>query len=306
MNTESLHLFIEVANRLSFAAVATKRGTNPSTISRAISGLEDELGARLFHRTTRKMTLTEAGMKFLQRVSAITDDLDQASDEARQSGSDPRGTLRLTASVAFGERVLVPLLPQFRESFPNIHLDLLLTDANIDLAGHGIDLAIRLGSGIQGDHVVSKLRATRYRVCASPEYVAQAPGIDKPEDLSDHSCLLYTLPAFRSDWQFRDRSGGIQSVPIIGEIAVSSALSLRSAALAGMGPALLADWLIGEDIENGGLLDLFPDHEMTATSFDTAVWLVYPSRNYLPLKVRAMIDFLRKEIWSTKPARPVR
>ncbi len=305
MNTETLHLFVDVAHRLSFAAVAAERRTSPSSVSRSISGLEDELGARLFHRTTRKMTLTEAGAKFLQRVSAIIDDLDQATDEARRSGSVPRGRLRLSASVAFGERVLVPLLPRFRNRFPNIQLDLMLTDANVDLAGEGIDLAIRLGAGVQGDHVVSKLRATRYRVCASPDYVSRSLQIEHPGDLSDHFCLLYTLPEFQSYWQFRDGKGRKQSVPITGDIAISSALSMRSAAMAGIGPVLLADWLIGEDLETGALVDLFPDHEVTATTFDTAAWLLYPSRAYLPQKVRAMIDFLRETIATTKPARPV-
>lgn len=296
MNTESLHLFVDVANRLSFAAVAAERGTNPSSVSRTISGLEDELGARLFHRTTRKMTLTEAGMTFLQRVSAIIDDLDQAKDEARRSASDPRGRLRLSTSVAFGERVLVPLLKRFRNRFPGIQLDLILTDSNVDLAGEGIDLAIRLAASVEGDHVVSKLRTTRYRVCASPDYISRAPRLAGPEGLSDHSCLLYTLPAFRSHWQFRDRSGRQQSVPVTGTIAISSALSLRTATLAGCGPALLADWLIDDDLGTGALVDLFPKHEVTATTYDTAAWLVYPNRTYLPQKVRVTIDFLRAEI----------
>lgn len=298
MDTNTLRLFIDVAHRLSFAGVADEHGTSPSSVSRSISGLETELGARLFHRTTRKMTLTGAGAGFLHRVSTIIDDLDQAGDEVRNSLSDPRGRLRLSASVAFGEQVLVPLLPSFRRRFPSIQLELMLTDSNVDLAGDGIDLAIRLAPRIEGDLVISKLLDTSYRVCASPDYVSKHPAIEHPGDLKAHSCLLFTLPAFRSTWRFRDRNGAEQTVPVTGDIAISSGLSLRSAALAGGGPALLADWLIGQDIEYGSLIDLFPDYHVTATSFDTAAWLLFPSRTYLPQKVRVMVDYLRESLKS--------
>ncbi len=306
MDTETLGIFVDVARRLSFAGVAGEHGVSPSSVSRSISTLEDELGTRLFHRTTRKMTLTEAGATFLSRVSAILDDLDQASEEASQSMSIPRGRLRLSASVAFGEIMLVPLLPRFRERFPDIQIDLLLTDSNVDLAGEGIDLAIRLGTGISGDYVISKLLDTSYRVCASPDYISRSPPIEHPHDLEAHSCLLFTLPAFRSRWRFRDANGLEQSVPVTGDIAVSSALSLRSATQAGCGPALLADWLVGEDLANGSLIDLFPNHRVTATTFDTAAWLLYPSRSYLPQKVRKTIDFLRVETRPTMQAPPAR
>ena len=296
MNIDALHLFVDVSQRLNFAAVAETRAMNPSSVSRAISALEDELGLRLFHRSTRRMALTEEGTRFLQRVTGILDELELARDEARGSAREPTGWLRLTASAAFGERVIVPLLPRFRETFPQIRLELLLSDSNIDLVSEGVDLAIRLGAKLEGDLIATRLTVTRYRVCASPSYISAAPDLRSPSDLAGHRCLLFTLPAFRSDWRFRARDGTIQDVPVLGDIAISSALSLRSAALGGGGPALLADWLIGDDLRRGALVDLFPDHDVTATTFDTAAWLLYPSRTYLPRKVRATIDFLRGAI----------
>ena len=296
MESESLRLFLEVANRLSFAAVAEARGSNPSSVSRAIGSLEDELGLRLFHRTTRKMALTEEGALFRRRVAGILDELDAACDEARSAGAGPRGRLRLSTSVAFGERVILPLLPRFRAAQPAVTLDLLLSDSRLDLVAESIDLAIRLGPARPEEHIAAKLCDTRYRVCASPGYVAAAADLRDPGDLAAHRCLLFTLPAFRSEWRFRRRGDSEITVPVAGDLAISSALSLRSAALAGLGPALLADWLIGDDLAAGHLVDLFPAYEVTATSFDTAAWLLYPSRAYLPQKVRVMIDFLRANV----------
>lgn len=151
-----------------------------------------------------------------------------------------------------------------------------------------------------GDIVTSRLFRTAYRVVASPEYLSNSPVIAKPEDLAEHACTLFTLPQFRTEWLFRSCAGSgpdrIVSVPISGGTAVSSALSLRSVALGGGGPALLADWLIGEDVSAGRLIDVLPDHEATATTFDTAAWIMYPSRAYLPKKVRVTIDFLKERL----------
>ncbi len=296
MDIESLRLFRDVARRLSFAAVAEERGAHASSVSRSVGQLEADLGARLFQRTTRRMALTEAGQQFLQRASVILEELDAAREELTAHESGPLGTLRLSASVAFGERVLVPMLDDFRKRLPNLKLDLLLSDANLDLVSEGIDLAVRLGGEIRGDLIAAKLMDTRYRVCASPHYLRGAPPLNTPQDLSAHRCVLFTMPAFRSQWAFRNDGGDEESVIVDGDLAISSALSLRSAVLAGAGPALLADWLIDDDIDDGRLVDLFPDHEVTATTFDTAAWLVYPSRAHLPQKVRAVIDYLRTKV----------
>ena len=301
METENLTLFLDVAQRLSFTAVAEARGLNPSSVSRAIGQVERELGVRLFERSTRRMSLTEAGEAFRLRASGILDEFEQAREQARGLVARPMGRLRLTASTAFGERMIVPLVPRFRAAYPEVALDLILTDARLDLIEEGIDLAVRLGTGVGGDGIVSRLLTTRYRVCASPDYLEIAPPLHRPEDLAVHACLLFTLPTFRTEWSFRSRGAvaGTEDplrVPIRGDIAVSSALSLRTCVLQGGGPALLADWLIRDDLAAGGLVDLFPDYEVTATDFDTAAWLLYPSRAFLPQKTRVMIDFLRREL----------
>ncbi len=300
MNVDALRLFVEVANKLGFAAVAADRGVSPSSVSRIIGQLEGELGLRLFQRTTRTMTLTEAGGIYFRHVTPIIDALDEAEEEARRVNSGPLGTLRMTASVAFGERVIVPLLPDFRDAFPDVDLDLKFTDANVDLVAEGIDLAVRLGPGLTGDVVATRLFRTAYRVVASRAYLENAPPIGEPADLEHHACTVFQLPEYRSAWKFRQRAGGrrgeTQTVPINAGTVVSSALSLRSVVLGGSGPALLADWLVRDDIAAGQLVDVLPGYDATATTFDTAAWLLYPSRAYLPQKVRVTIDFLKERL----------
>jgi DNA-binding transcriptional LysR family regulator len=303
MDLDSLALFVDAARLGSFAAVARERNADPSAISRAIAGLEAELGARLFNRTTRSMSLTEAGERFHARTAHLVEELDHAREEARSARAAPAGLLRMTASVAFGQTMIVPLLGRFRKRYPNISIELQLTDANVDLAAERIDLAVRLAPSYRADLIGTRLISTRYRVVASPAWLERHGAIDRPEDLADWRCLLFSLPEFRERWKFR-KSGRVTDVPVSGDIVMSSALAIRTAALHGLGPALLADWLIGRDLSSGDLVDLFPDYDAAATSFDTAAWLLYPSRSHLPVKVRAAIDFFRGRIGASPNPSP--
>ncbi len=299
MNFDHLHVFSAIARSGSFAAVAKERNSDPSSISRAVADLEAELGFRLFQRSTRAMTLTEAGATYLARVEPLLDELAHAREAAAQMNSTPRGLLRLTASVSFGQICIVPLLAAFRARYPDLKVECVFSDSNLNLIAEGIDLAIRLAPTIEGDLVAAKLMDTHYGVYASPAYLAQCPATDEPADLSKHKVLLFNLRAYRTRWLFRDvrdADGSEQSVPIQGDLTLAPAGSLLSAAMAGLGPALLPDWLVSAAVANGSLVQLFPGYAATATSFDTAAWVVYPSRAFLPYKVRVMIDFLREHL----------
>jgi len=297
MNQKSLRLFTEVAAKLSFAAVADDRNMDPSSISRSIAQLESDLGIRLLHRTTRHMSLTEAGARFFHRISNILDDYDQALDQARQIHVQPRGTLRLTASIAFGEEVIIPLLPTFQMQYPKIKLELLLTDVNLDIVNDRIDMAIRLGTQLSGDMVVTRLFPTKYHVCATPEYLDLNTPIEKPDDLQKHNCIRFTMNSFRDSWRFyHPATEQEQSLAVDGNFCVSSALSLKSLVLQNTGVGLLADWLIRDELLQGQLIDVLPDYRVTATDFTTAAWIVFPSRTYIPKKTRAMIEFLKSQL----------
>lgn len=295
MNVEHARLLIEITHRGSFADVARDRDVDPSWISRTIAAAEAELGFRVFQRTTRRVVLTEAGEIYTRRIEALVDDFDQARDDALAISAGPIGRLKMTATVAFGQRVIVPLIPRFKAAYPEVDLELILSDTNLNLVSERLDLAVRLGANISGDLVATKLLDTTYRVCASPAYLEREGRPTSPQDLSARDCLCFALPGFRSRWVFREAGGAPFEVPVSGSLIMSGALPLRTLALAGMGPALLGNWLVDEDIAQGHLVDLFPHLEATATTFETAVWLLYPSRSFLPLKVRAMIDFLKRE-----------
>lgn len=296
MDTDTLRTFVAVARRGSFAAVARARAADPSAVSRSVAALEDELGVRLFQRSTRRMGLTEAGARYLARVAPLLDELDRARDDAAAAGTEVTGTLRLTASITFGHVKLVPMLPALQAAFPRLQLDLLFSDARLDLVAEGIDLAIRLGPAIDSNLIGARLFELRYLVCASPGWVAAHGMPQAPGELRDIPCLLFSVGDFRTRWRFRGAAGSLTDVPVDGNLICSSLLAVRDCAVAGMGPALLAHWLVEREVAEGRLVNLFPAFEVTVSDFSAAAWLLYPSRAYLPGKVRAVIDFLRARL----------
>ena len=296
MDIGALSVFVEVMRRGSFAAVAKDRNVDPSSISRLIASLEDELGIRLFQRSTRQLVPTEGGRIYFERIEPLIEELERARAAAQDAGAGLSGTLRVSTTVAFGQICIVPLLAEFRRGYPGLSLDLLLTDTNLDLISERIDIAIRLGPRLDLGYVGTKLFSTRYRVCASPAYVAREGAVPAPAQLAERNCVVFDLPGFRERWLFRSKSGDITEVPIKSDLRLSSALAVRQCALDGLGPTLIGHWNIDADLADGRLIDLFPDHSVTATDFETAAWIIYPSRSYLPAKARAFIDFVRERL----------
>ena len=297
MDLGAIRLFVEVARQGGFSPVARSENVEPSSVSRAVATLETELGTRLFQRSTRKLSLTEAGAAYLERVTPALEAFEAAREEVTGSqASGPSGTLRLAASVAFGQALLAPLLPEFRARYPNLKIDLVLSDTNADLITDRIDLAIRLAPSVSVDVIGARLIRTRYRVCASPSFLQDHRKPDQPADLAALRCLRLSLPGYRDAWQFRDESGSIITVPVDGDVTTSSVLVLKTCALSGLGPALLPDWLVRDALAEGTLVDCFPTLQAAATDFETSAWLLYPSRAFLPAKVRAAIDLLRERL----------
>lgn len=293
MDTDLIGLCIAVARRGSFAAVARERGVDPSAVSRQVAALEASLGFAVFERTTRRLSPTEAGRVYLARVA----DPLAALEAAREAGADvvaaPAGLLRVTTSVAFGERWLVPRLAAFHTAYPAIEIDAVLTDATLDLSAEGIDVALRLGPRPSGTGVASRLMATRYHAVAAPDYLDRRGRPDAPLDLAGHDCLVFPLSGYRTRWRFREPGGMAEGVAVHPTLTVSNALALRRAALEGMGVALLAGWTVADDLAAGSLIDLFPSLEASAADFDTAVWIVRPTGAYTPRKATALVDHLR-------------
>lgn len=296
MDIEELEIFIDVAQRKSFAFVAHERNVAPSSISRAIAGLENKLRIRLFHRTTRKVSLSEAGQAYYNKILPILNDLRDAAETAHNVETKPNGTIRLTSSVTFGNYRLVPILHEFMEQYQDIYLDYILKDQVIDLVDERIDIAIRHGKLNDSSFIATKMFSTCYRIVASPSYIERCGRPQTPNDVENHQCLIFDWPHFKSKWKFQDGSKALQEVPVVGRYNMTNGIALLNLALSGAGISLLANWLVDKDIEKGNLINLFPEYQVSAHNFDTAIWLMTPSRAYMPLRVRLLIDFLKKNM----------
>ncbi|MEL6689156.1 MAG: LysR family transcriptional regulator [Pseudomonadota bacterium] len=293
MEIKTLETLIRIRDLGSFAAVAREQDADPSTLSRLVSQAEDDLGMRLFQRSTRSLSVSPDGAAYLDRIEPLIEELRDASESARRSKSAPSGTLRIGCSVAFGTLRLAPLLPAFRDAFPEITLDLVLEDKSSDLVSAGLDLALRLAPEVHGDLICARLASTSYHVCATPEVAKALP---TPSHLAETEVLRQNLPGYRDAWIIKAPHGTATRQPIQGPVLISSPLALLEAACQGVGAALLADWVSDAAVREGRLVRLWEDHAVTATNFDTALWLLYSSRAYLPARTRAGIDFLREHL----------
>ena len=291
MTLEQLHLLVEVVQHGSFAAAARERGQTPSTASRAIAALEAELGCRLLHRTTRRLSLTEAGERYLAQIRPLLVGLDDAARAATDTGLALRGTVRATVPASFALRCIVPHVDELHRRHPAIDLDLLVTDRRVDLVADRVDLGIRLGRLADPDLVARKLFPMRYHLVAAPAYLARRGAPEHPSDLVAHDCLVFPLPAVGPVWRFRDE-GGLHEVTVTGPVTASNTLALRALAIDGLGLTVLPGWLVDDALATGALVDVLPGLRVTLSTFDAAAWLVLPARRYVPARVRAVADFL--------------
>ena len=292
MQLESLQLFVEVMRHGNFADVARAHDMAPSSVSRSIAALERELGARLFQRSTRKLTPTEAAAVFYHRLQPALREIESARVAASDLQREISGTLRVSAPAVFTNSAIVPLLPEFSRLYPQLRLDLQISDRYVDLLEDGIDAAIRLGSLADSSLVARRLADMTFRICASPDYLQRHGEPRIPADITDHECLLFPRTGHDLDWLFRDAGGQIERIGIDGRIQIANSASILACAIAGLGLALLPDWLLRDPLADGRLQPLFADYEVSATDFDSAVWILYPSRSYLPQKTRVFVDFL--------------
>ena len=302
MEVDDLRTFVEVMRRKSFAAVARARDVAPSSISRTIGTLEQRLGVRLFQRTTRRLAPTAAALAYFDRIEPIIDELEQAALVAVDSGETMRGTLRVTASVAFAQHNVVPLVPEFSRRHPEIVFELLLTDSMVDLIEQRVDLAIRIGHLADSTMIAHRLCDLVNVVCASPEYLRQRGRPKTPADLEKHACLRYPMAGYGPRWRFRRGDGALTEVAVRGPVVATNGTALCQCAAAGMGIAMLPRWNVADELKRGALIELFAELRASASELDLAAWMLYPSRSYLPLKVRAFADYLKQQFAAGAPA----
>ncbi len=291
IETQELTVFHAVVKHLSYAKAAEELGLSPSGVSRIVSRLEERLGARLLQRTTRKLSLTDVGADFHARTVQVLLDLSDAEAQVQQTVLNPRGNLRVSASVVFGQVYMAPFLEHLTETFPELSVDLILTDRFVDLVDEGIDLAIRIGA-LSDSRLVARRLCTNHRVLvASPKYVERKGAPRSPADLTNHDCLAFTSFARPQEWRLIGPKGPV-NVNIQSRISCNNVQALKTVAENGLGITVGATLSVGPSLLSGQLVRVLPDYEFEPT----AVYAVYPSARQLSTKVRAIVDLLVENI----------
>ena len=296
-NTD-MAMFVTVVDAGGFSPAARQLKMSHSAISKRIQRLEDRLGTQLLMRTTRSMVLTEAGEKYLREARLILENIEAMEAAVGLYADAPRGTLRVSASHAFGQRQIVPAVVEFMRAYPDLRIDLTLTDTIIDIRHERVDVAIRSAVLTDSSLIARKLASNDRLICAAPAYL-RARGVPKePIDLTIHDCLTLNFQSRFNEWEFRSASG--RKVSIGGGFTCNSVEALHAACLAGVGIARLPEFLVGPDLVAGRLVRLLDDHRLPSES---AIYAVRAPSDFVPAKTRAFIDFLVARFTPTPPWR---
>lgn len=289
-----MNAFVSAVEHGGFSAAARELGLTPSALSKLVTRLEDRLGARLLQRTTRRLQLTPEGEAFFTRSQKILAAIDEAESEVTEANVTPRGTLRLHSGSAFGMHQLAPAIPRFLARYPDVRMDITISDQPLGTMEEGVDLAIRIGALDESSMVARRICNMQRVICASPAYLARCGRPQTPDDLQKHNCLWITsLPALRR-WPF-DTDDGIRVVNVGGNVAANNAETVLQLAMAGVGITRLTDIIVGEAISRGDLVPILTDWHHAEP---VPLYATYPSGRHLSPKVRAMVDFLVEEFGS--------
>lgn len=298
-----MKVLVAVIDAGSFAAAADALDTSTAAVSRQVAALEKHLGARLLNRTTRRVSLTEAGLGFAERGRSILADLADAETLAGLHSAEPSGLLRVSAPLSLGITHLSRLLPAFRRRYPKLKLDLDLSDRVVDLVNERIDVALRITREPAGTLVARKLAPVSLVVCASPAYLKRHGTPRTPADLAKHQALSFSYLWSGDDWSFEDAQGRVTTVRVNADVHATNGDVLRELAVAGEGILMQPSFIVGKDLASGALVPLLPQWKPPGFN----LYAVYLSRQNLPLKVRAFVDYLVEAIgtqpyWEHVPA----
>ena len=284
---QSISAFARVVEAGSFAGAAKRLGVSVSSISRLVADLEAHLGVRLLNRTTRRISLTEAGRAFHERSIQLLADLEEAEASASEGAAVPRGTLRLSCPVTFGTEHVAPAIAQFMRKYPAVKVEIELSDRTVDLVDEGFDAAVRIGA-VRGQNLVARrVGTTKLVCCASPSYLREHGEPRTPDDLAKHDCLLYQYAPQRDTWPFTDKQGSERRIRVSGPAYANNGAFLTALACDGIGIAYEPDFIVGQDVRAGRLVPILRGY----TGMVGAISVVYASRRHLSAKVRAFSDF---------------
>jgi DNA-binding transcriptional LysR family regulator len=298
MNIEYLKLFLRIAATNNISAAGQELALSPAVASAHISKLEESLGVRLIHRTTRKVSLTEEGKAFFPHAENVLASVEQARASVGAGIASPQGTLRIAAPASFGRMHIVPAINAFLSHYPNLRIDLKLSDTIIDLVEGGFDIAVRNSALKDSSLIARKLAPDNRILTASPNYLAKHGEPKTPDDLKNHQCL--TLMGL-DHWEFKTATG-ITAIKAQGNFRTDNGEAVRDACVSGLGITVNSKWSVYQQLKRGELVPVLADFPLV---YDTAIWAVYPSSRLIAPKVRAFIDYFtqyfgEEPYWETK------
>lgn len=285
-------VFVRVVDDGSFTRAAERLKLSRSVVSKYVTRLEGRLGARLLNRTTRRLSLTEAGRIFYERSRRGLQDIEEAEAEVSRLQEKPRGVLRINSPMSFGILHIAPALPEFLAQHPEVSVEMNLDDRVVDVIEEGFDVSIRIAEMPDSSLIARRLAPCRHVIVAAPAYLEKHGTPRTPEDLRDHNIISFSYQASAYDWHFISPDNKQISVPVSGSMQANNSLALREALLRGVGITRTPTFVVGKDVQDGHLLSILGNYR----TLEVSIYLVYPQRRHLSPKVRAFVDFMADRI----------
>ncbi len=289
----ALKAFVTVVEAGSFNRAAEQLEASTAAVSRRVSGLENALSVKLLHRTTRQIDLTEAGKQFYEDVLNIFHSLEEAEERIQTGRENIKGNLRVAAPLSFGIQRIAPILPGFMRRYPELRVQLQLEDRFSDLVSEGIDIAIRIGTLKDSSLIATRIASIPRVFCASPDYLSRRGEPQKPDDLTGHACLHYSLLSTREEWSFSEEHAN-KEIEITGPLSTNNGEVLREAAIQGMGVTLLPTFIVEDVLKDGRLTEIL--RQYCPKPF--GLYAVRQSRQFTPARIRLLIEYIREQFTS--------
>ena len=289
---QTLRSFVSAVQQGSLSGAGRLLGSSPASISRHITSLEEQLGTQLLKRSSRALALTEAGGLYYAQVEQILQQLAEANRSVTQLQTKPEGVLRVHTRMLVGQLIILPHLHEFMAQYPDIRIDIVLSNNIAPVMDQGVDVDIRIGKLEDSSLIARKLTGSERVAVATRAYLKDRPPIYSPQDLRDHNCLTYRINLGTTVWRFMDAEKRIDEVPVRGSVQTDFGYALVVLAKADVGIALLPDWAVHRELADGQLVRLLPGYKVSHVDFENGVYAVFPASRQTSFKLRLFVDFL--------------
>ena len=288
---DGMKTVVAVVETHSFTAASERLGMSKALVSKYVGEVESSLGIRLFNRTTRQLALTDAGRSYYEHSLNLLEQFSAMVDNVTGEQTSPRGLLRISAPVTFGEMKLSPIMPKFLQMYPELNVEVKVTNNAIDMGEEGVDVRLRIGGVADSNMIARHIRTFPLILCASPAYIEKHGMPETPEDISKHACIIDSNFRVGKQWPVISKNGDATTINVNSNIAVNSPKAVQEIAMAGGGIAMIPEFIVEGAIKAGSLISILPDY----TTLEFGLFAIYPHRKYVSRKVRCFIDFVLEE-----------